>query len=421
MLSMVGVMKNTKKIFALGALVSLAVAGCSSSSSNSNATATPALTGTVRIGVEAPITGDQAETGKGMINGAQLAADQLNAKGGINGKKVVIVPIDDAADAVVGVKAATAALKTGLDGVVGPYNSGAGAKTLPLYIDKDLVPIRLTSNSVTTGGLGYTLQPMDTQIVPAATEALTKWKKAKTAVIVYDSTQLYTNSIDQSLSKSFQAAGVKLLANTAIQSVQSYYKANESAAAKATADKAAAAAYASAVKAAAALKPDVIYVATYSPEGGLIAKAVHDQKVTAACIADFGADDPGFITSAGSTEAAQGCSVIGVPSPGEFLKGPAFVSQYKAAFGAEPGTWSPYVYDSLNLLADAANKTGGFDKDKLTKELDATKAWPGVTGAVTLEPKTGNRVPATLVVLDVTKDGEFAIDRSWVTGVGAAY
>ena len=85
MLSMVGVMKNTKKIFALCALVSLAVAGCSSSSSNSNATATPALTGTVRIGVEAPITGDQSVTGEGMIRGANLAADQLNAKGGING------------------------------------------------------------------------------------------------------------------------------------------------------------------------------------------------------------------------------------------------------------------------------------------------------------------------------------------------
>ncbi|MSX83488.1 MAG: ABC transporter substrate-binding protein, partial [Actinobacteria bacterium] len=167
-LGRVPAMTKTSKILALCALVSLAVAGCSSSSSDSNATATPALTGTVRIGVEAPISGDQADTGKGMINGAQLAADQLNAKGGINGKKVVIVPIDDAADAVVGVKAATAAIKKGLDGVVGPYNSGAGAKTLPLYIKAGLTPIRLTSNSTTTNGLGYTLQPMDYQIVPVA-------------------------------------------------------------------------------------------------------------------------------------------------------------------------------------------------------------------------------------------------------------
>ena len=401
MLSMVAVMKNTKKIFALCALVSLAVAGCSSSSSNSNATATPALTGTVRIGVEAPITGDQSVTGEGMIRGANLAADQLNAKGGINGKKVVIVPIDDEANPKIAGARAAAAIKSGLDGVVGPYNTGTGLITLPLFIKAGLVPIRLTSNSK-TNSLGYTLQPMDYQITPMATEALTKWKAAKTAAILYDSTpDSYTNSIDASLSNSFQAAGVKILANTAI--------------------KPGAKSYADQVKAAAALKPDVIYAATYFPEGGLIAKAVHDQKVTAACIADYASDDPGYVTSAGSTEAAQGCSVIGVPSPGEFLKGPAFVSQYKAAFGAEPGTWSPYVFDSLNLLADAAEKTGGFDAAKLTKQLNATKGWPGVTGSVTIDAKTGNRDPATLVVLDVTKDGGLAIDRSWVTGVGAAY
>ena len=52
----------------------------------------------VRIGVEAPITGDQSVTGVGMVNGAQLAADAINSKGGINGRQVEIVPIDDAAD-----------------------------------------------------------------------------------------------------------------------------------------------------------------------------------------------------------------------------------------------------------------------------------------------------------------------------------
>ena len=393
-------MAKTSKILALCALVSLAVAGCSNSSSDSNATPTPALTGTVRIGVEAPISGDQADTGKGMINGAQLAADQLNAKGGINGKKVVIVPIDDAADAVVGVKAATAAIKAGLDGVVGPYNSGAGAKTLPLYIKAGLTPIRLTSNSTTTDGLGYTLQPMDYQIVPVATEAVTKWLKAKTAVLVFDSTPGYTATTNAKLKASLEKAGVTVKANVGITP--------------------GAKSYAAQVKAAAALKPDVVYLVMYSPQAGLIAKTMYDTKVPAKCVADYAAADPIFVTTAG-IPAAKACPVIGVPSPSEFPNGPDFVSQYKAAFGEEPGTWSPYTFDSLNLLAQAAEETGGFDAKKLKANLDAVKGWEGVTGSVTIDAANGNRDPATLVVLDVTDAGALAINKAWSKAVGADY
>jgi len=118
----------------------------------------PSAGGTVRIGLEGPLSGDQKNIGIGMLDGARLAAAQLNARGGLLGKRVQIVPIDDAADPTTGVQAATAAIKAGLDGVVGPYNSGVGAKTLPLYLAAGIVPIRLTSAD-TTAGLGFTLQP----------------------------------------------------------------------------------------------------------------------------------------------------------------------------------------------------------------------------------------------------------------------
>ena len=85
----------------------------------------------VRIGLEAPLSGDQKILGQGMLEGAELAASELNAAGGINGKQVTIVPIDDAADPKTGVTAAKKAIAGGLDGVVGPYNSGVGAETLP--------------------------------------------------------------------------------------------------------------------------------------------------------------------------------------------------------------------------------------------------------------------------------------------------
>ena len=128
------------------ALAALFVAGCAAPGSGGS--------GTVRIGLEAPLTGDLAVLGQGMLNGAKLAAQEINAQGGLLGRQVEIVPIDDAADAATGVAAAQEAIAAGLDGVVGPYNSGVGVETLPLYIAAGLVPIRLTSDEATSG-LGF--------------------------------------------------------------------------------------------------------------------------------------------------------------------------------------------------------------------------------------------------------------------------
>src|SRR6476620_734686 len=79
-----------------------------------------------RIGLEGPLTGSQSDIGIGMLEGAQLAAKQINAAGGVLGHQIHSVPIDDAADPTVGVAAAKAVIQAGLDGIVGPYNSGVG-------------------------------------------------------------------------------------------------------------------------------------------------------------------------------------------------------------------------------------------------------------------------------------------------------
>ena len=107
--------------------LAVVAAGCGGSSSDANDS------DTFRVGLEAPLSGEQSTLGKGMLKGAELAASQLNEKSGIEGKQVEVVPIDDAADPATGVKAAKSAIAAGLDGIVGPYNSGVRIETLPLY------------------------------------------------------------------------------------------------------------------------------------------------------------------------------------------------------------------------------------------------------------------------------------------------
>ena len=373
----------------------LAAAGCGSSGSDTGTSASNAF----RLGLEAPLSGEQSVLGRGMLKGAQLAAAQLNAKGGIEGRQVEVVPVDDAADPETGVEAAKAAIGAGLDGIVGPYNSGVGVETLPLYLEAGLVPVRLTSDTA-TNGMGFTLQPMTYQIAPVASEALTGWLGAKSVAIAYDPTQIYTKTVSRSLKSSLESSGVDV---TAYQKVQPGKKS-----------------YTDVVEKLAAAKPDVIYAAVYFPEGGLIAKEMHDGGVASKCVADYASYDTGFVETAG-VAAARACPVVGVPAPGDFAGAGPKVAEYEKRFGQEPGTWSPYTYDSVNFLADGIAKAGGAKAAALTKALDGVRGWKGWTGSVTIDPKNGNRDPATVVIVETDQQGALHVDEDWAKATGAPY
>jgi branched-chain amino acid transport system substrate-binding protein len=388
-------LRHKTRLAASIALASLALVavGCGDSSSEDGGS------DSFRVGLEAPLSGEQSVLGEGMLKGAQLAAAQLNEEGGILGKDVEVVPIDDAADPAAGVKAAKSAIEEGLDGIVGPYNSGVGVETLPLYIKAGLVPIRLTSDA-STNGLGFTLQPMTYQIAPVASQALTQWLGAKTVAIAYDPTQNYTVSVSTALKGSLEAVGVTV---TAYEQVQPGKKS-----------------YADVVDKLAAAKPDVIYAAVYFPEGGLIAKEMQQGKVESQCIADYASYDTGFVETAGIS-AARACPVVGVPAPGDFSGAAAKVDEYREEFDQDPGTWSPYTYDSLNFLAEGAEKAGGTGAKKLTSALNGVKDWKGWTGSVTIDPSNGNRQPATVVIVETDAEGRLRVDEDWAKAVGAPY
>jgi branched-chain amino acid transport system substrate-binding protein len=352
--------------------------------------------GKVRIGLEAPLSGDLETLGQGMLKGAELAADQLNDDGGLLGKDVEIVPIDDGGDAAIGVPAVEKAIDEGLDGVVGPYNSGVGVETLPLYEKAGLVPIRLTSDT-DTEGFGFTLQPMVSQIAPVTAQALTDFIGAKTVAIAYDRTEEYTTGIADEVSTALEAQGVEVTVFEPLQPGEADYSA--------------------VVKKLAGGKPDAIYAAVYSPEGAGIAKAITPGS-SPACLLDFGAYDTGYLEDAG--DAAPNCDVVGVPAPDDFRGSETYVSDYEDQFDEFPGGYSPYTYDSVNLLAQAVEETGGFDAGALTAALNKVKGFEGWTGTASLVPGTGNREPDPVTV-DKVEEGAFTVDPAWAKAVGAPY
>jgi branched-chain amino acid transport system substrate-binding protein len=353
-----------------------------------------------RIGLEGPLTGSQSDIGIGMLEGAQLAAKQINAAGGVLGRQVQIVPIDDAADPTVGVAAAKAAIQAGLDGIVGPYNSGVGLQTLPLYIKDKLVPIRLTS-STSTEGYGVTLQPMNDQISPIAVQALTTWQKNTSVAVVYDNSTAYTQGADTSLVAGLQAAGVTISANIPIIP-------------SATNDPAVIQA---AVTQALATHPTGVYADLYYPEGALVADQMLAEGTGTNCLADYASASVGYVTDAG-IPAVQNCPVLGVPAPPDFAGSAPFLAAFEAEFHSAPGLWSPYTYDSVNLLVQSAIKAHTFQQIPLARVLYATKNFVGWTGSATILSPSGNRTPSTVTVDTSDASGTLHVDLDWATAVG---
>ena len=151
---------------------------------------------------------------------------------------------------------------------------------------------------------------------------------------------------------------------------------------------------------------------------GWSAKEMAAGKVSPTCVADYGAYSTAFPEVAGR-KAAQKCPVVGVPAPHEFSGAKKYVAAYRKEFGAAPGAWSPYTYDSLNFLAAGVEKAGSFEAAALSNALHGLTGFSGWTGAVTIDPTTGNRDPATVVVLRSTKAGTFQLDPAWEKAVDA--
>ena len=95
----------------------------------------------IKIGVAGPMTGDQSKMGQDFKNGVELAVEQVNAKGGVLGKKVVMVVEDDQHDPKQAVSAANKLVNEGVAGVIGHFNSNCSIPASRVYMDGGVVEI----------------------------------------------------------------------------------------------------------------------------------------------------------------------------------------------------------------------------------------------------------------------------------------
>ena len=104
---------------------------------------------TLKIGVAQPLTGPLGALGQDLLNGVQLAVDELNKAGySVDGKRVTlqVVSVDDKSDSATGKVVAQQLVDGGVVAVIGHLNSGVSIDTAPIYAAKDIAQLAISTN-----------------------------------------------------------------------------------------------------------------------------------------------------------------------------------------------------------------------------------------------------------------------------------
>lgn len=321
------------------ALAALLAAACGGGSSGGSSGAKGGGSGkTYTIACQGPLTGDNAALGINICDGAKLAIDQANAKGGL-GFKVAYTPVDDQGTPD-GARPAAASIagNSNIVAVVGPAFSGATQASEQTFAQAGLLSITASATlpSLTDPSNGFT-----TFYRAVATDATQGQEAAKflaqkikaTKVYSVDDAEAYGQGLASSLDAALKAAHVTVIHDSVPQGTKAY----EPEAAKVVSSGA-----------------QAVYYSGYYADGGPFAKALANAGFKGTFMSDDGSKDPNFIKLAGASVANGDYFTCACTDAGS-----SFTSAYQAAFNTAPGTYSAEAYDVANAIISAMKSLGG--------------------------------------------------------------
>ena len=361
------------------ALAALLVGACGAGGSSSSSSSAP-----IKVGITGPFTGPYADPGSAIRNAGEQAIDDINAGGGINGRKLVAVAADDACDAQQGVQAAEKLLTQGVIGLVGGYCSGASIpESDTLHRTGDLPFITAASSNPKFTDQGYDnvfrMVSRDDAEAPADVSFMHDFLHANKLAIMHDNST-YALGVATSARSAAQSSGMTVTYFDAITPGEKDYTA--------------------ALVKVATTSPDVLFYTGYYPEFGLLVKEYASLAPSYKLNGDSADVDPSVIKVAGTALNNAGVTINTLPTT-EFIhnaSNDAFTKAYQNRFGAPPGDYSSYEYDGMMALAQALKDDGGkTDARDLNAALHKVSI-SGITGAVHFDSKGDRPSPEFLAV-----------------------
>jgi branched-chain amino acid transport system substrate-binding protein len=345
----------------------------------------PAMAQDITVAAAGPMTGGQATFGRQMRNGAEQAIADINAAGGVLGKKLQLEIGDDACDPKQARSVAEKLSGMGVAIVVGHYCSSSSIPASDAYLDSGILQITPASTNplFTDRGLWNTFRTCgrDDQQGSFAADYLVKHFKDKNIAIIDDKTT-YGKGLADEMKKALNAAGV----NEKLH--ESYNQCDKD--------------FTALVSKLKLNGIDIVYDGGYHQEAGLIVRQMRDQGVKAILMAGDALADREFASIAGP--AAEGVLFTFGPDPRKHASAAAIAKEFTAK-NIDPEGYTLYTYAAFQVWAQAAAKAGTVDPQKVAAAIH-TGSWDTVLGPLSFDAK-GDITAIGWAVYRWDKDGNY--------------
>ncbi|MBU9884709.1 ABC transporter substrate-binding protein [Bifidobacterium longum] len=380
---------STKFVAASAAAVmALSLAGCSGGSMDDSSSSGAKASGdSITIGTVTTNSGTAAAYGEAEVKGFELAVSEINAKGGINGKKVKLESMDDKGDAT---EASNAYNKLAGDNnvlaVAGPTISATTAAVAPLADQSKLVTIApaATSDSIETGNYLFRTCFKDSYQGEVAARFAAENLKVKKVAVLYGTGDPYSSGVGEAFAKAAEKLGLEVVDKESSSSADDTE-------------------YSAQLQKIQASGAELLYAPYYySVAGPYIIPQARSVGFEGYVMGPDGYDGL-KLTGDKSQYNKTYYTTHYSADDNTNTKVQDFIKSYKSKNNAEPNTFAALGYDTIYMIKQAIEKAGKNATREDVRNAVAGMTFDGVTGKFTMD-KSGS--PTKSVIVLEMKDGK---------------
>lgn len=380
---------STKFVAASAAAVmALSLAGCSGGSMDESSSSGAKASGdSITIGTVTTNSGTAAAYGEAEVKGFELAVSEINAKGGINGKKVKLESMDDKGDAT---EASNAYNKLAGDNnvlaVAGPTISATTAAVAPLADQSKLVTIApaATSDSIETGNYLFRTCFKDSYQGEVAARFAAENLKVKKVAVLYGTGDPYSSGVGEAFAKAAEKLGLEVVDKESSSSADDTE-------------------YSAQLQKIQASGAELLYAPYYySVAGPYIIPQARSVGFEGYVMGPDGYDGL-KLTGDKSQYNKTYYTTHYSADDNTNTKVQDFIKSYKSKNNAEPNTFAALGYDTIYMIKQAIEKAGKNATREDVRNAVASMTFDGVTGKFTMD-KSGS--PTKSVIVLEMKDGK---------------
>jgi branched-chain amino acid transport system substrate-binding protein len=364
-------MKSTSRLRIFSLLGAVFLAACSGGGGDASE---------ILIGEFGSLTGTTATFGISSKNGIDMAIDEVNAAGGVLGKKIRMVIEDDQGKPEEAQTVVTKLITS--DQVVAVLGEVASSRTLAAapVAQQNGIPLITPSSTnpkvTEVGDYIFRVCFIDPFQGLVMAKFATNTLKVKNVAILRDIKNDYSVGLAKVFTENFTKLG------GTISSDQSYSEGDTDFSAQLTAIR--------------ATNPQAIYVPGYYTEVALIARQAHSLGLTIPLLGGDGWDSPRLTEIGGpALDGSYFSNHYSIQDPSPAIQ--KFVADYKARFGEAPDALAALAYDAAKVLVDAMRRANTTDGAKVRDAIAQTKDFPGVTGKITIDAQRNAVKPAVVL------------------------